>query len=809
MKLSRIILIALALALSASIAAQAQFGRRGGGSGGFGQASGFGQPAFGQPAFGQPAPGIGAPGAQSNAKPAWSSFKLNPNIRVTLDFRNASVDAVLHYFSQQSGIAIIKDPSLTGGITLESPKPQTLNDAFTMLNVVLGLKNFELTKDDNFLLVTPKQTRGGAAMAGMMANFGNMGGGRSNTELDVYVLHYASATTLATVINQVFAQTATAGAVTGPGGGFGGPGGGFGGPGGGFGRGGNAGSGSNSGPTVHASADDYSNSLIVNAPSAQQDQIASIIDQIDKPTDQPETSKVFTLKYALATTLQSEIQTILSGTVPLGRAATATTTASSRNGNGGGFFARLFGGGSSNNNNGTVTADSRTNSIIVTTTSVNMDQISQVIQQLDQPATFESTTFVYVMKNARADVVANLLNESFGNRTTNGPQGGSLTNPTFTSSNIGSTSSSGGSTPGGSSGSSSRIGGTNNNNFTVTSSSNNQNQTGDTQGVDEDGHIVNIRNLTGSVLLVPNIDTNSIIVVCPPEDRSIVKGILDQMDQIPEQVMIQTLVVEASLTKADSLGVEYNFTLKNPTGHGNFTGSQNYGTVSTSSTTSAQNTALGLPAGGQFTLSAGQYSATVSAIQQDAAFNVLSTPRIFTTNNATAQINISQSIPYLTNSTVDTTTGAETNTYNFLDVGIVLTVTPRITANGYVTMDVTQTANDLVGYSSAGEPIVNQRETQTTVSVQDSNTVVLGGIIQNEISDTTNKVPLLGDIPLLGNLFKSESKQHEKTELLVFLTPHVITNPSQAEDLRVATTKNDLDSATKKMLPSALADSPK
>jgi general secretion pathway protein D len=178
---------------------------------------------------------------------------------------------------------------------------------------------------------------------------------------------------------------------------------------------------------------------------------------------------------------------------------------------------------------------------------------------------------------------------------------------------------------------------------------------------------------------------------------------------------------------------------------------------------------------------------------------VLSTPRIFTTNNVTAEINISQSIPYVLSQTTDAVSGAILYNYSFLDVGIVLTVTPRITQNGYVTMDVTQTANDLVSYTSFNAPIVNQREADTTVSVKDGETIVLGGIIQNQITKTINKIPILGDLPILGNLFRDNSTTKNKTELLVFLTPRVVRNTDEARKLRQDTEK-DLNPATAKNL---------
>ena len=762
--------------------------------------------------------------------PPWESFHLNPNLRIKLDFRNANVDAVIHVLSSASGIAIIKDPALVGGVTLQSPKPQSLNDAFALFDALLHLKNYEITKEGNFLLVASRTPGGagappgGAAVAGRPGGMPMMGmpggppggmppggggppgggppgmmigraggpggpghpggppGGPPSTEpvLKVYAIHFASATEVARVVTEVF------GAAAPPQNPFFQP---------------QGPPPSSAGkPVIKASAEDYSNSVIVYAPSAQQTDIAQFIAQIDKASDEPQVPRVFKLQYALASDLASIIQGILNDSVPLGRGG-ATTAKKDQNRNQNFFF---FGGSDgSQNKNGTVIADARTNSLVVTATTENLDHIATVLKQLDQPAIFQSTTWVYAFKNARADVVANLLNQSFGNKTTNGPVGGSLTNTGLNQSSgsqVGQTSGNGGS-------SQPPTLQNNNNNNGNGGNFNNGNgnprqdggqfgsngQTAPTTGLDGEGHVVNIRNLTGQVLLVPNIDTNSVIVVSPPEDRAVVQAILEQMDEIPKQVMIETLVVEANLDKAHQLGIEFSGTQDNPFGgfHGTQTESQSYGLRGN----------VAQPQGLRYTLGAGQYQVFLQAVQTDSRFNVLSTPRIFTTNNATAQINISQSLPYVTNQTV-TTTGTILYNYNFLSVGIVLTVTPRITSNGYVTMDVTQTANDFVSYTSFNAPIVNQREAQTTVSVKDGETVVLGGIINNSVSRTVSKIPFLGDLPIVGNLFRSTSKTDNKTELLVFLTPHVVRDPTEARRLRVQT-EQELGKTTQQMIPPA------
>jgi general secretion pathway protein D len=552
---------------------------------------------------------------------------------------------------------------------------------------------------------------------------------------------------------------------------------------------------------IKASAEDYSNTVVIFAPPAQQTDIATFIAEIDKPSDQPLIPRVFKLQYALAEDLASVIQNVLDDSSPLGRGG--STTAQKDKARNQPFY---FFGGSDNTQNqgGTVISDSRTNSLVVTATLENLDHVATVLKQLDQPAIFQSTTWVYVFKNARADVVANLLNQSFGNKTTNGPVGGSLTGNGLSQTTANQTSANnfGSAQPtsqpnnGQPFGDNGNNGNNNNNNNGRSDYSGygSQSQNAQQTGLDSEGHVVNIRSLKGEVLMVPNIDTNSVIVVSPPQDRAVVEAILEQMDEIPKQVMIETLIVEANLDKNNQLGVEFSAAKNFRTGGVNATttASQNFGLQANTNE----------PQGLRYTLSAGQYSVFLQAVQTDRRFNVLSTPRIFTTNNATAQINISQSVPYLSSSS--TAAGTSLSNYSFINVGIILTVTPRITSNGYVTMDVTQTANDLVSTttSTLSAPTVNQREAQTTVSVKDGETVVLGGIINDTFSKTVSKVPLLGDLPVIGYLFRSSNKTVTKTELLVFMTPHVVRAPEDARKLR-HDTEAELGKTTQEMLPSA------
>jgi general secretion pathway protein D len=782
--------------------------------------------AFGQFDFGG--------GATDNSKP-WDHFKL-PKNTVKLDLGNASVDAVIALYEKVSGITIIKDPSLTGKMSITSAKPVNLATAFQILSTTLSLKGFNLEFQDSLLVIRSRnQAQPQRGFDSTIFPQGGPGGDNSQI-LKVYPITYANATQVARVINDVFAPS------TGGGGGFnfgnfggrgpggGGPGG-FnrfnGGPGGGF----QGFQGFNRGAagqeTVKASSDDFSNSVIINGSQRIQDQVAAILKQIDKQTDQPQTSRVYRLTYGSATDVASVVQNVLVSNAPQGRGGQTN-----QNSDFGSRFQQAIRLGSSQAAFGQVATDARTNSLVVTATQDNQDIVARVIRELDTPVDVQTATFVFPLQNAKATDVSNLLLQAFGqrqgvtnNRTTSTSSTHVTTVPTSSGSSSSSTTRSGspgglGLTPdgqvvaantgnivspqvnvadstdgqnvpvqlqdptaqagelmteigvqggffgggGGQRGGGGGFGG-------QSGSSSSQNST-TTIGRDSSGQLVNIRDLTGQVTAIPDPNTNSLIVVTTPDGAAIIKSVLAQLDKIPQQVVIQTMIIEASLDAADQLGMELSGVMNKVFGQtgSTATGTTNFGLANAS------------PALTGFSgkLSAANLTAFVNALKTDTRYRVLSTPRIFTSNNVTAEINISQSIPYVLSSVLNPTTNTYTYNYAFLDVGIILTVTPQITSNGYVTMDVTQTANDLQGYTSFNAPIVNQRQATTTVSVKDNETVVIGGIIQHKVTSTVNKVPILGDIPILGNLFRSTNRDDNKTELLVFMTPQIINNDADA-----------------------------
>jgi len=706
----------------------------------------------------------------------WDSLKLDSKVRIKLSFRNANIDNVIALIQQASHVTIVKDPALVGPITVTTADKVGLSEAFHVFNSVLKLKGYELSRDRKILVITkikppppPPQPQPQIVMPQVPPADPNA------TVVKFYPLQFANANQVARAINEVFQsgppnpQQQQFGMV------FGGPGGQQRPPG--------------QGPSVKASFEEFSNSVIVNAPAAQQVEVEALIKEIDKRQNEPQHTKTYKLVYATSTEIVSSVNNVLTSNLGKGKGAKQQDNNP---------FAFFFFGGGQNQNQNLAVADARTNTITVTGTDDLLAIADKLILDLDQRMPFTGTTFVFKLVNARADTVANLLTAAFGQRqgsqnNNNGRQTITPTNNNFnnnstTAGRAGSPSARKDDTnlplsmqdPNAESGQLQTSVGVTQGIFGFFDGGNGnggrrQPSNGQTIGHDQDGRVIGVHDLTGQVTAIADPNTNSVIIVTQPDNVDLIKDVLDQLDKIPEQVMIQTVIVEATLDKSKQFGLEWKFAQNKAFGANGATGnlSQGFG---------LQNSQTPLN-GFSYALTDGDLSAFFNMLQTDTKFQVLSTPRIFTSNNMEAQINISQSIPYVT-STFENSNGTTSFNYSFQDVGIVLTVTPHITSNGYVTMDVTQTANDLQSFTSFNAPIINQREAETTVSAKDGQTIILGGMIRSQISSTVNKVPLLGDIPILGNLFRSTNTDHQKTELLVFLTPRVVRDPAEAKKLK-------------------------
>jgi len=175
-------------------------------------------------------------------------------------------------------------------------------------------------------------------------------------------------------------------------------------------------------------------------------------------------------------------------------------------------------------------------------------------------------------------------------------------------------------------------------------------------------------------------------------------------------------------------------------------------------------------------------TAVLKALDKNGLVNILSTPNILTSDNKEAEINVGENVPFqgsATQSTIGTTTSVERK-----DIGINLKIKPQISEGDYIRMDINQEISAVKdSKGQAIDLVTTKRSAKTSIVVKDKETVIIGGLIQDNEQETINKIPFLGDIPLLGWLFKSKSKTRNKTNLMILLTPHIVKDAADLAEM--------------------------
>ena len=289
--------------------------------------------------------------------------------------------------------------------------------------------------------------------------------------------------------------------------------------------------------------------------------------------------------------------------------------------------------------------------------------------------------------------------------------------------------------------------------------------------------------------IVADKATNSLVIRAKKHDYLVLKDIIKKLDIPRLMVYIEALIMEVNVDKEFKLGVEWlgmeDFSYHGKTG-GFFSGSGGIGDYSSTKGLSQGSLPSGFSLGvvGE-SITIGNVvfpniAAILQAYQKDSDVNILSTPQILTTDNEEAEIKVGENVPYLTKEA----TGEQIyQTYEYRDVGVTLKITPQINQERFVRLKIFQENITLKKGTEEFRPTTLKRSAETTVIVKDENTVVIGGIIGESTEKGRYQVPCLGDIPGLGLLFKSKSRTRNKTNLFVFLTPHIIQNPSEAQKI--------------------------
>ncbi len=322
------------------------------------------------------------------------------------------------------------------------------------------------------------------------------------------------------------------------------------------------------------------------------------------------------------------------------------------------------------------------------------------------------------------------------------------------------------------------------------------------------------------ISIVADKATNSLVITAPPEAYALLKEIIQKLDVRRSQVLVESLIAEVTLNKAQNLGVEWR-ALNSPNGTQVFassTGSGQTGLLNstlgplTGGTTGTTGTAtaltslasqgflLGLlntlrikdPNNPNNSTQVLNIPVLLRAFQGDSDVNILATPNLLTTDNEEAEILIGENRPFLRSAQDAPVGGVTTGTsfstirsFEFKDIGITLRITPQISQGKTVRLKMAQEVTAFISDVEAGAPITSKRSAKTTVIVDDNQTIVIGGLIRDDANTAKTQVPCLGNLPIFGWAFKQTSASKVKTNLLIFLTPHIITSP---EDIDRVTT---------------------
>jgi general secretion pathway protein D len=645
---------------------------------------------------------------------------------VVLNFVNADLEAVVRAIGQFTGRTFVIDPRVKGTLTLVTERPVTRQQAFEELLSALRLQGFTLVESPETGGVARILPEADAKLQGGRVVTPPSGSAPRGDQVltQVFRLQYESATNMVPVLRPLIA------------------------------------------PNNTISAYPANNSLVITDYAENLRRLARIIEAIDSPATSE--VEVIPLKYGLATDVAAILNKALDeGARSSGQVADAGQRVS-------------------------VISEPRTNMLILRAASrARLEQAKQLIARFDQPNLTPGNINVVYLRNAQAVKLAPLLRAVLSSDPSFVPQAaGSGLSVTPVTSSLGSSQSSTTSqnpsqsnqqtSPGGSSASSGYSGG----------------------GGGGGGGANNA--VAGMIQADPS--TNSLIISAPEPLYRNIRAIIDRLDVRPAQVMIESLVVELTGQQAAEFGIQWQalngLNDNNSTrviGGTNFTNGTGTGSNILGLASNIGAAAPGLNIGlikGSITIPGTNTVITnigvlARALETVANTNILSRPNIQTLDNEEGKFLVGQNIGLLTGAyaSTGTTTGSTVNpfqTFDRRDVGLQLSIKPQISEGGMVRLAIYIEDSSVATGSQADNPTLNKRSFQTNVIVEDGSFVVISGLIQDQADETQNKVPLLGDLPLIGRLFRYDTRDHIKTQTMVFLRPTIIRDESAAGDIALS-----------------------
>jgi type II secretion system protein D len=777
---------------------------------------------------GRPMPGPGQPPGGPQTKPEGPAAPIEASIYVPsatqpadgksapvkLNFKDANVDAVLNFLADSFGFTIIKEAKIDGRVTIQTGRAVAGTEAVAIVNSVLRIHGYALIQQGRELHVLPRAkakksdlpvhvginpeeiaatdelitqiiplTKTDAmrlkqdlqsiisADADLTANRDNNAlvltdisrnvkrvvqivaeldrQGNTSVEMRIVRLKHADATATAKMIGQVFKGSTEqmnpqmmmmmqqqGRQVDG------------------------LDSALRGGRAVVAVPDDRTSTIVITGPSDSLKIVDKIVESLDSNETVSAEVRIFTLKFADADVAAKLV--------------TDMFKAEEKDNN---PYRIFFFGMQQQDNAGKpgkviATADFRTGTLIVTAAPLQMKIIAEVLEKIDADHATESAFFLHRLKNGQAVKLQLVLNTIFGVGPEGGNNGQQQQNNGQMQGNFNGQQNGNGSAFG----SRGRSGLTNNNGASGTGNGGtgigsrrngrNGNNSNNRPNLSP-GSSHMIGEMAGQVFVVADEDTNSLLVTTASKYREQVKQIIEELDRPVPQVLIKVLVAEVTHDNSDDLGVDFSILNRRANGRKESIGS------------SLGNAAL--TGGLVVNLVENDINVTLHALASAGKLDVLSRPYILASDNQLASITVGQEVPFITDTRVEAL-GGQINTIQYQDVGIILQVTPHINPDGLVILDVTPEISQLTTSTvpiSAGvsAPIISKRSADSRVGIRDGQTIVIGGLMEDKKISTVTKIPLLGDIPFIGGLFQRNQVQKSKTELLIFLTPHVAQQP--------------------------------
>ncbi|MFQ5773848.1 MAG: type II secretion system secretin GspD [Kiloniellaceae bacterium] len=277
---------------------------------------------------------------------------------------------------------------------------------------------------------------------------------------------------------------------------------------------------------------------------------------------------------------------------------------------------------------------------------------------------------------------------------------------------------------------------------------------------------------SGNIRIIADERNNALVILATAAEYRMIEATLKRLDITPLQVLIEVTIAEVTLNDNLRYGLQWFF----QTGNSGLT----------FSTLSSGDVASAFP-GFSYVFTPSDARVVLNALTQITDVRVVSSPQLMVLDNQSARLQVGDQVPIATQSAVSITDPEApiVNSIEFRDTGVILEVTPRVNAGGLVTLDVLQEVSDVTQTTTSdlNSPTIQQRTIQSTVAVQSGDTVALGGLIQDSDEESVSGLPLLSDIPILGNLFKTTNNVKRRTELLVLITPRVVRDRREAQDV--------------------------